>query len=215
MKSVSMSGSLRENVGKKDATTLRAQGRIPCVIYGAEEQIHFHLKDLEINKCIFSPEVFIFELDLEGKGMKKAIIQDMQFHPVSDKVLHVDFLEVDGKKELLVTLPVRTIGASIGVRNGGRMSFPNRTLKVRGIPTELPDTIEINVENIRIGQSIRVSDLKTPGLKILAAKDMVLFGVRMARGAAEAEAEAEEATEGDEGAEGDAEGEKTEDGDKK
>ena len=121
----------------------------------------------------------------------------MQFHPVSDKLLHVDFLEVDGKKELKITLPVRTTGASIGVRNGGRMSFPNRTLNVMGIPTELPDAIEINVDKVRIGQSIRVRDLNIPGLKILANKDMVLYGVRMARGAAEDAPEEEEGAEGE------------------
>jgi large subunit ribosomal protein L25 len=214
MKAVSISGSPRENVGKKDAKTLRRQERVPCVFYGGEEQIHFHVKELDINRCVFSPEVFIFDLDLGSKGQRKAVIQDMQFHPVTDKLLHVDFLEVDGKKELKITLPVRTTGASIGVRNGGRMSFPNRTINVQGIPTELPDSIEINIDSIRIGQSIRVRDLKIPGLKILANKDMVLYGVRMSRGAAEVEEVAAESEEGAEGAEA-AEGDKPEAEEKK
>jgi large subunit ribosomal protein L25 len=199
MKSVSLSGSPRENVGKKDAATLRSEGRIPCVLYGGSEQFHFHLKDIDLSKTIFSPDIFIYDLDLGDKGKKKAVVQDAQFHPVTDKVLHVDFLEAMDGKELTVSLPIRTTGAAIGVRNGGRMAFPNRSIKVKGEPKDLPDAITIEVGNVKIGQKIRVGDLKLPGLKILASDDMVLFAVRMARGAIEDEATEEEGAEGAEG----------------
>jgi len=202
MKTVSLSGSPRENVGKKDAAGLRAQGRIPCVIYGNGEQVHLHLPELAISKVVFTPDVFLYEIELEGGKTHKAMIQDLQFHPVTDKLLHVDFLEVSDDKPAKISLPVILNGTAIGVRNGGRMSFPNRTLRVQGLPKDFPDAVTLDVEKIRIGMKIRVSDISIPGLTILAPEDMVIFAVRTARGAMDDEEEEEEGAEAAEGAEG-------------
>jgi large subunit ribosomal protein L25 len=203
MKTVSLSGSPRENVGKKDASALRAQGLVPCVIYGGKEQIHFAAKEYAINKLVFTPEVFIIEAEVEGKGKFSGIIREIQFHPVTDKVLHLDLLELSDDKEVTMKLPVKLNGSALGVRNGGRASFPNKTLKVKGLPKSFPDAIEVETETVRIGEKIRVGDLEIPGLNILAADDVVLFAVKTARGAVDEGEEGEE-TEGGEAAEGDA-----------
>lgn len=202
MKSVSLSGSPRENVGKKDAAAVRAQGAVPCVIYGGEKQIHFSLNELELSKRIFTAEVYLFTLNIEGEGELKGIVRDIQFHPVTDKILHVDFLQVLPGKEVTMELPVTLKGNPIGVRNGGRAAFPNRKLAVKGVPLDFPDEIVVETENIRIGMKVRVGDLEIPGLNILAPEDMVIFAVKTARGAVEdEEEEGEEGAEGAEGAE--------------
>ncbi|NNC82167.1 MAG: 50S ribosomal protein L25 [Flavobacteriales bacterium] len=202
MKTVSLSGSPRENVGKKDAAALRDQGLTPCVIYGGDKQVHFSLKELDLNKIIFSPDVFLAEISVEGEGEYKGIIREIQFHPVTDRILHVDFLQVMEGKEVKMDLPVHLSGNAIGVRNGGRPSFPNKKLAVKGVPLDFPDAIEVDIEKIRIGMKIRVGDLQIPGLNILAPDDMVIFAVKTARGALDEEEEEEEGEEGAEGEEG-------------
>ncbi|NND93628.1 MAG: 50S ribosomal protein L25 [Flavobacteriales bacterium] len=201
MKTVSLSGSPRENVGKKDAAAQRAQGNVPCVLYGGEKQIHFSLSELALNKIVFTPDVFLASISVEGEGEFKAIIRELQFHPVTDRILHVDFLQVMEGKEVTMDLPVKLNGNALGVRNGGRPSFPNRTLAVKGVPLDFPDAIELEIEKVRIGEKIRVGDLNIPGLNILAPEDMVIFAVKTARGALDEEEEEEE---GEEGAEGEA-----------
>jgi large subunit ribosomal protein L25 len=210
MKTVSLSGSLRENVGKKDAAALRAQGKTPVVIYGGKEQIHFAADSLAVERLVFTPDVSIIEAEIEGKGTFSGIIREIQTHPVTDKVLHIDLLELVDDKEVTMALQVKLNGSALGVRNGGRASFPNKTLKVKGLPKEFPDAIEVEITNVRIGEKIRVGDLSIPGLNILASDDVVLFAVKTARGAMEdEEEEGEEGEEGEtaEGAEGASEGE--------
>jgi len=202
MKTVSLSGSPRENVGKKDAAALRAIGKVPCVVYGGDKQIHFAADELAIEKLVFTPAVAIVEADVEGVGKFPGIIREIQFHPVTDKVLHVDFLQVIEGKEVAMELPVTLNGNALGVRNGGRPSFPNKKLMVKGLPMEFPDEIEVEIDKIRIGQKIRVGDLQLPGLNILAADSTVIFAVKTARGAVDEDEEEE----GEEGAEGAAEG---------
>ncbi len=203
MKTVSLSGSPRENVGKKDAATLRAQGKTPCVIYGGKEQIHFAADSLAVERLVYTPDVSIIEAEIEGKGTYSGIIREIQTHPVTGSVLHIDLLELLDGKEVTMALQVKLNGSALGVRNGGRASFPNKTLNVKGVPKEFPDAIEIDINNVRIGEKIRVGDLDIPGLNILAADDVVLFAVKTARGAMEdEEEEGEEGEEGAEGAEG-------------
>lgn len=208
MKKVSLSGSPREGVGKKDAARLRSEGQVPCVVYGSGSQTHFSVNEVQLEKMINTSNVYLFELDIDGKKTQ-AIIQDLQFHPVTDRVIHVDFLEATPGKELKISLPVILNGTPLGVRNGGRLSFPARSLAIKGVPADLPDAIEVEVDKIRIGQSIRVADLDYPGLKFLAREDSVIMGVRMARGAVDTDEESEEgaeAAEGGEAAEAPAEG---------
>ena len=152
-----------------------------------------------MEKIIFSPDVFQIEIDLDGTK-KMAIIQEKQMHPVTDKPRHIDFLELDDKKEVKVSLPVRTTGSAIGVMNGGRLRQNYRMLKVVGLPGNLPESVELDVTEMRIGSSIRIKDLNIADVTILEPADAVVVGVKMARGAA---ADEEEETE-EEGAEGEA-----------
>ena len=196
MKKVSLSGSLRENVGKKDAVKLRNEGRIPCVVYGGETQTHFHVLESAINKLVWSGDIYQVEIDVDGKK-KNAIIQEIQQHPVSDRLLHVDFLEL-GDKPVKISLPVRFSGMSEGVRNGGRLMTTFRKLTVLGNPNKLPEAIEIDITNLKIGDGVRVRDVETEDLNILETPGSMIVAVKMSRNATldEEEEAAEGATEG-------------------
>ena len=202
MKKAQLSGSLRANVGKKDAASLRSENRVPCVLYGQGEQTHFSVKRVDLDKIIFSPEVYQVELDIEGKSAV-GIVREVQQHPVKDTLQHVDFYELNDSKKVRVDLPVRTKGAAKGVLNGGKLNMAFRTLSCFGLPGDLPDAITLNIAPIRIGQSIRVSEVSIPGVTILDPANAVVLGVKISRGAVdEEEEEEEEAVEGAEGAEG-------------
>lgn len=185
MKVAQLSGSSRTNVGKKDAKAVRDAGQVPCVLYGQGSQTHFAIKDIAIQKLVFNPDVFQIELDIDGKK-SKAIIQEIQQNPITDKVMHVDFLELDDKKQVKVALPVRLTGASRGVLAGGRLMQVFRRLRVVGLPGEIPEAIIIDITKLRIGQSIRVKDLENENLTITEAKNAVVVSVKMARGASKA-----------------------------
>lgn len=185
MKVSQLSGSSRANVGKKDAKALRDAGQVPCVLYGQGTQTHFAVKDIAMEKLVFNPDVFQVELDIDGKKTN-AIIQELQQHPITDKVLHVDFLELNPNKEVKVALPVRLTGNSRGVMAGGRLMQVFRRLRVVGLPGNLPEAITIDITKLKIGGSIRVKDLENDGLKISEAKNAVVVAVKMARGASKA-----------------------------
>ncbi|MBI2257897.1 MAG: 50S ribosomal protein L25/general stress protein Ctc [Flavobacteriia bacterium] len=182
MKVAQLSGSLRTNVGKKDAKALRAEGRIPCVLYGQGSQTHFSVKSVAMEKLIFTPEVYQIELDIEGKK-SKAIIQDLQQDPIKDTIRHVDFYELNDAKPVKVGLPVRVTGNSRGVMAGGKLAQVFRRLTVVGLPKDLPDAITIDITNLRIGQSIRVGGIEANGLQFLEPANAVVVAVRMSRGA--------------------------------
>ena len=197
MKKVSLSGSKRENVGKKDAASLRRDGRVPAVVYGGGEQIHFHVKETELNKIVYTPDVFQIELDVEGTKTN-VIIQEMQQHPVTSRVQHIDFLKLDDKKTVKVKLPVRVSGMSPGVMAGGKMQQVFRKLSVEGLPNALPEAINVDITPLNIGDAIRVSHIAIEGCKVLDAANAVVVSVKMARGAkqedeSEPEVEATEA----------------------
>jgi large subunit ribosomal protein L25 len=196
MKTVSLSGSPRENVGKKDAAHVRAEGRVPAVVYGGDDQIHFSLDLIALSKYIYTPDVYIFEIDVDGKKVQ-AILKDMQFHPVNDRLLHVDFLQLIDGKAVKMELPVRISGSSIGVRNGGRLAVLFRRIKVSGMPKEFPEFAELDITKLRIGQALRIKELNIAGLTILHDPEAVVVAVKRARGAIDDVAENEE-----EGAEG-------------
>ena len=200
MKTTQLSGSLRANVGKKDATSLRNLGMVPCVLYGQGEQTHFSVKRVEMNKIIFSPEVYLVELEIEGKKTK-GIIREVQQHPVKDTIQHVDFYELDENKKVRVNLPVRTEGVAKGVLNGGRLNMAFKSLSCYGLSKDIPDAITLDVSSIRIGQGITISEIKIPGVTILDPASAMVISVKISRGALDDEEEEEE-TEGAEGAEG-------------
>ena len=200
MKKAQLSGSLRANVGKKDAKALRNAGQVPCVLYGQGEQTHFSVRSVDLEKLIFSPDVYQVEIDIDGTK-KMAIIQDLHMHPVKDKPLHVDFLELSDDKPVKLELPLRYTGAPIGVMNGGKLRQPYRKLRVVGLPGDLPEAVTVEIGGLRIGQSIRISDLDSSGLTFLEPANAVVLAVKMARGAvADEEEEAEAAGEEAEGA---------------
>jgi large subunit ribosomal protein L25 len=203
MKTVSMSGSLRENVGKKDAKKNRSLGKIPCVLYGGKEQIHFTVEELPFSKLIFTPEVFLVELDINGKKFM-SVLQDVQYHPVSDKVLHADFFEIFPDKPVATVLPVKIKGVSKGVLAGGKLHKKKRKIRVKGIYTDLPEFIELDITELNIGDSIRIEDIEVEKLELLDKPRDVVVSVKVTRVAAveeeEAEEEGEEVPEGEEGA---------------
>jgi large subunit ribosomal protein L25 len=196
MKTVQLSGSPRANVGKKDAKAVRNSGRVPCVLYGTGEQIYFSVRNIDMLKIVVSPDVYIVELDIEGTK-KTGIIQELQMHPVKEAVQHVDFLELVDNKPVVIGIPVKLVGRSRGVLNGGRLQQVFRRLKVQALPKDLPSEIEIDITPIKIGQSRRVSDVVLPGVTMLDPHNAVVVSVKMARGAANVEDEddsTEEAT---------------------
>jgi large subunit ribosomal protein L25 len=198
MKEVSLSGALRTHVGKKDAKAIRNAGNIPCVVYGSGEQHHFSVKHTEMEKLVYTPNVYIINLDIDGNA-KKAIIQDIQFHPVTDKIVHVDFIELADDKKVKLNIPVNLVGRAPGVLNGGKLQQIFRKLKVLGYPKDLPDTIEVDINKLRIGQAIRVRDISVEGIELLNAPSAVVCSVKMARGAVDVDEDEEE--EGEEAAE--------------
>lgn len=209
MKSVSLSGSPREGVGKKDAVSLRKEGRVPSVLYGGNEQTHFHVNAVDLEKIVYTPDVYLVELDINGKAAK-AIIKDIQFHPVSDKFMHVDFLEVLDGKEINVNLPVETTGNAVGVVNGGALMLNFRKLTVRGQIDNIPDNISLDVSALDIGSGIRVGDVQVENCTILQNPMDMVVSVKTTRAAMSAASAGGEEGEGEEGGEGAEAGEEAE-----
>lgn len=182
MKVASLSGSLRENVGKKSSKQLRANEQVPCVLYGNGNQVHFAVKKNDLNKIIFSPYVFKVEIEINGEK-SFAIVKDLQQDPLTGRVRHVDFLRMDSNTPVKVGLPIKLNGTARGVLSGGKISTPFRRLIVVGLPDALPDFIELDVTKLRIGKAIRVKDINIEGLTFLDPQSAVVVAVRMARGA--------------------------------
>ena len=202
MKTLAISVKQRENVGKTSTRALRNQGKVPCVLYGGEKQVTFHAHENDFRKLVYTPDVFIVELDIEGSKVK-AIMQDIQFHPVTDKILHIDFLEISDDKAITVSIPVILNGLAIGVRDGGNLMFRRRKIITKGLSANLPNAIEINIEDVKIGQFIYIKDLNVEGCEFLAPDSSVVVGVKMSRGAVETDEEEGEEGEESESAEGD------------
>lgn len=193
MKKVSLSGSERSGVGTKDAKQLRKEDLIPCVMYGGKEQKHFVIPRLALNKFIYTPEVFEIELDLEGTTFR-TILKEVQFHPVTDKPIHADFMELTDGKLVKVELPVKLVGNAIGVRNGGKLMQNFRKIKVKAVPADLPEMVTIDIEKLRIGSKIRIADVssKYANLEFLHPAQAVVVGIKTARGAVDSDDEEEE-----------------------
>jgi large subunit ribosomal protein L25 len=180
MKSVSLSGSPRANVGKVDAKAVRAKGHVPCVIYGAGEQIHFSADIRHFKNIIFTPETNLVNIEVDGKTYK-TVLQEAQYHKINDKLIHADFLQVSEDKPVTVSLPVKTIGTSEGVKAGGKLTLKLRKLKVRGLISKLPEFIELNIEKLAIGKSISAGDLNIEGITLLHPKNISIVSVDTTR----------------------------------
>ena len=195
MKTASLSGSPREGVGKKDATELRAKGQVPGVLYGGSEQVHFHVNEVQLNKVVFTSDTYLLQFEVGGNTMD-CVIQDIQFHPVTDRIVHLDLLQVSQDKPIRVKLPIGTEGTSVGVRNGGRLHVVYRRLPVVGIAKNIPESVMVNISDLEIGDSIRVSDLEVEGCTIPLNESAVVLGIRRTRAAMSAASDEE----GEEGA---------------
>ncbi len=180
MKTFELKGASRTAVGKKDVKALRASGIVPCVIYGAGENKNFQVKVEDVRKLIYSPDIFVVNLSIDGKECK-AVLKELQFHPVSDKLLHIDFLQVTDDKEIVMNVPVKLQGLAEGVRLGGKLSQEMRSLKVKGLYTNIPEFLTINVENLGLGKSIQVRELSFDNLTILSGKVNVVACVKSTR----------------------------------
>ena len=182
MKTAQLSGSPRVNVGKKDAAAIRRAEQVPCVLYGLGEQTHFSVRRIDMEKLVFSPEVYQIELDIDGKKTS-GIIRELQQHPLTGIIQHVDFLELSNTKPVRVGLPVRLTGSSRGVMAGGKLMQTFRRLQVVGLPQDLPEAIVLDITKLKIGKSIRVGSIEIPGVKFLDPANAVVVSVKMARGA--------------------------------
>lgn len=204
MKALKLSGSLRENVGKKDAKMLRKEAKVPCVLYGGEKQVHFVVVEKAFKELIFTPNTYLVELELEGK-MYNAILQDVQYHPVSERILHVDFIQISDDREVAIAVPVRSTGTSKGVLKGGRLIKKYRKLRIKALPGNLPDEILVDITQLNINDGIKVSDLSRENVTFLDPPTSVVLQVKSARviePEEDEEAEGTEVAEGAEGAEG-------------
>ena len=191
MKTVSLSGSLRENVGKKDAKALRRAEMVPCVMYGAgQEQIHFATEAKNFKKILFTPECYIINFEINGKTYS-TILQDVQYHPVTDAVLHADFLVVKENRPITVILPIALEGTPAGVMRGGKMKQGIKKIKVTGLIKDLPDYVRINISGLNINEAIKVKDLVIENVTPVTPGYTVIVAVNTARGVVAEEEAAE------------------------
>ncbi len=199
MKAIKINGSLRESLNKQNVKALRNAEMVPCVIYGGSEPVHFSTPAKEFKKLVYTPDVYTVELNIAGTEYR-TIMQDIQFHAVSDEILHIDFLMLQDDKEVLMDIPVKLTGTAVGVRRGGKLTLKARKLKVKALPANLPDMITIAIDKLDIGKSVRVKDINIKGVELVDAKNNVIVAVKTAR-VVVAEEEPAAVEEGAEGAE--------------
>jgi len=193
MKTVGLNGTQRASTGKASTKKVRNAGEVPCVMYnGGNEGFHFSAPHNDLKKILHSPDVFIVNVDVAG-NVEDAIIREAQFHPVTGKILHVDFLKVDGSNEVELELPIRLIGTAEGVLNGGKLASMMRRIKVRGIPANLPEKVEVDVTPLGLGKTIRVSEVQAEGLTITSPAQAGIARIDIPRALKSAQAEAEQA----------------------
>ena len=205
MKSITINGSKRESVGKSSTKALRNAGKVPCVLYGGEKPVHFSADEISFSKLVYTPNAHTVVISLDDKSEMNAVIQDIQFHPVSEKILHIDFLQLFEGKEVTMTIPVRFEGNAPGVRNqGGNLSKNKRKLSVRALPKNLPDFILADISSLNLNDKITISDVSEETFKFLHPDNMVICQVKMSRASLSlsTDEEGEEGEEDEEGAEG-------------
>ena len=210
MKSITINGSKRESVGKSSSKALRNAGQIPCVLYGGEGPIHFSAPELAFSKLVYTSNAYTVVIALGEKEQFSAIMQDIQFHPVTDKILHIDFYQLFEDKQISIDIPVKLNGNAIGVRLGGNLQRNKRKLRVKALPTNLPDSIEIDISELNIGDKVYITELSNESYEFLHPDNTVVCQVRRARAAMALATEDEEGEEGDETSEEGAESTKEE-----
>ena len=207
MKTFDIKGSERKTVGKKSTKELRKNLKVPCVLYGGKKTIHFSIEEKAFQYLVYTPHAYIINVDIDGK-VHKAILQDIQFHAVTDAIVHVDFLEIDEKLDVSMLIPVKLNGLAIGVKNGGKLVLKQRKLRVKGLVKNFPDVLDIDITELKLGSSIKIGELSFDNLELLDPKNSVVARVKAARVLATTEdEEGEEGAESTEGAEGETEAE--------
>ena len=189
MKTVVVKGQKRTALGKKDSKKLRAQEIVPAVLYGGEEPIHFAVPFSELRKLVYTPSVYLIDLDIDGQ-VYPALMQDVQWHAVEEQILHVDFLKIEANKYIKIEVPVNITGLAKGIKAGGKLKVNLRRLKVKALANDLPDVINVNVTKLGIGQSIKVADLSVNNVEFLDNKSNVVVSVIITRAAKSAAGEA-------------------------
>ncbi len=205
METIEIKGQLRKEIGKKDSKKLRSMDHVPCVIYGSgEENVHFHAHENDFRNLVYTPNTYLVNLDIDGTK-HNVVMKDLQFHPVTDKINHIDFLRFKESEKVKVEIPVKTFGFSIGVKDGGVLMVHLRKVSIAALPKDLPEIINIDIENLELGKSIKVRDLKfDENLETLNPPNTLVCDVKMTRVAksmAEEELEEGEGEEGEEGTE--------------
>lgn len=194
MKSVEIKGYSREGLGKKESKKLRNEGKVPCVLYGTEDPVHFYAGEGDFRKVIYSPNVYLIDLEIEGV-VRKAIVQDIQFHPVKEQVLHVDFLSISDDKSVKIEVPIEVEGYAAGMRSGGKLKVNLRRLKVKALAKDLPDSIKIDITELELGDSFKVSQLELDNIEFLNSKSLPVVAIVVTRAARAAQGTEEEGTE--------------------
>lgn len=196
MKEINVTGQEREALGKKASKTLRKEGLVPCNLYGLAEQDgkpvakSFAIAMTELRKIIYTPHIYVINLNIDGES-HTAILKEIQFHPVTDAVLHVDFLEVNDQKPITIGIPVKLTGLAQGVRDGGRMNLSIRKIEVKAPYQQIPEHLDIDVTALQIGKSIKVGQLNFEGLEIVTGKEVIVCSIKMTRAALSAAAQAQ------------------------
>lgn len=192
MKSITIKGQERESVGKKATKALRDAGMVPCVIYGGKQPVHFAAEEKAFKNLVYTPNAHTVVVDLNGKTTD-AILQDIQFDPISDKILHIDFFQLDEKKEIIMEVPVKITGTSPGVLLGGDLRLNQRRLKVKALPKNLPDFVEANISELQMGNKLYVTKLEVNNFKLMHPDNTVVCQVKISRAAMKAAQEAAKA----------------------
>jgi len=195
MKSITIKGSERENVGKKATKAVRDAGMVPCVIYGGNQPVHFVADERAFKDLVYTPNAHTVVVELKGTSYN-VIMQDIQFHPVSDKILHIDFFQLSDDKEIIMEVPVKITGTSPGVLLGGVLRLNQRRLKVKALPKNLPDFVEASISELQMGNKLYVTKLETNNFKLMHPDNTVVCQVRISRAAMKAAQEAAKAEKG-------------------
>ena len=205
MKSITIKGSQRESVGKKATKALRNAGQVPCVLYGGDKPVHFAAEEIAFTNLVYTPNAHTVVIELDNGETYNGVLQDIQFHPVSDQILHIDFYQLFDDKPITMNIPVHIIGNSKGVMNGGVLRKNNRKLRVKALPKDLPDYLEADITPLGIGDKLYVTDLADEKFKLMHTDNTVVCQIKRARKAIVTEVEEDEELE--EGAEAAVEGE--------
>jgi len=211
MKVIALKGDVRDGLGKSATKKVRKEGKVPCVIYGKNENVNFSVYQADFKHLVYTPNTYLVQVSVGG-NVKLAKVQELQFHPVSEDIIHADFYEVDDKSPLSISVPVKIVGNSPGVMAGGKLQLKIKKLSVSGLIADLPEFIEVNIDELEIGKSVKVKDIQVENLQLLDSENNSIVScvvTRAARSAADGESEEEDATP-EEGEEGEATEEKAE-----